>query len=60
MMNPSTPENNLQGLGIELPVAPAAVGAYVPALRAGNLVVTSGQLPWQGDRLLYTGKLGNP
>jgi enamine deaminase RidA (YjgF/YER057c/UK114 family) len=45
-------------LGIELPPPPKAVGAYVPVIRTGNLVVTSGQLPWVGDRLLFAGKLG--
>ncbi len=53
-----TPEEKLAELGIELPEAPAAVGAYVPWARTGNLVVTSFQLPWRGDELAYTGKLG--
>ncbi|HWB14506.1 MAG TPA: RidA family protein [Pirellulales bacterium] len=50
--------DQLQKLGIVLPSAPKAVGAYVTVARTGNLVVTSGQLPWKGDKLLYTGKLG--
>jgi enamine deaminase RidA (YjgF/YER057c/UK114 family) len=50
--------NQLRKLGIELPTAPKPVGAYVPVIRTGNLVVTSGQLPWKGDKLLYAGKLG--
>ncbi len=53
-----TPEERLAELGIELPAAPAAVGAYVPWARTGNLVVTSFQLPWQGAELAYAGKLG--
>jgi enamine deaminase RidA (YjgF/YER057c/UK114 family) len=53
-----SPEENLQALGLTLPEAPSAVGAYVPVLQTGSLVITSGQLPWQGDHLLYTGKLG--
>ena len=53
-----TPEERLAGLGIELPEAPAAVGAYVPWARTGNVVVTSFQLPWRGGELAYTGKLG--
>ena len=57
-MSTSNVESQLRKLGIELPAAPAAVGAYVTVVRTGNLVVTSGQLPWQGDRLLCTGKLG--
>lgn len=57
-MNDSSVESRLSELGIELPPPPKAVGAYVTVIRTGNLVVTSGQLPWVGDRLLFTGKLG--
>ncbi len=53
-----TPEERLAELGIELPEAPPAVGAYVPWARTGNLVVTSFQLPWRAGELAYTGKLG--
>jgi enamine deaminase RidA (YjgF/YER057c/UK114 family) len=53
-----TPEERLAELGIELPEAPPAVGAYVPWVRTGNLVVTSFQLPWRGGELAFTGKLG--
>ncbi len=34
----------LAELGIELPEVPAPAGAYVPAVRTGNLVYTSGQV----------------
>ncbi len=51
-------EDMLRRLGIALPAAPAAVGAYVPWVRTGNLIVTSGQLPWQDGKLAFTGKLG--
>jgi enamine deaminase RidA (YjgF/YER057c/UK114 family) len=57
-MAETTVEQRLRQLGIELPPAPGAVAAYVPVIRTGNLVITSGQLPWKGDRLLHTGKLG--
>jgi enamine deaminase RidA (YjgF/YER057c/UK114 family) len=57
-MSEHTTDNRLRELGVELPPAPKAVGAYVPVLRTGNLVVTSGQLPWRGDQLLHAGKLG--
>ncbi|MRS12900.1 MAG: RidA family protein [Actinobacteria bacterium] len=43
-------------LGLSDP--PAAVGAYVPAVRAGDLVFTSGQLPLREGRLLATGTVG--
>lgn len=55
---PMTPEERLAELGIELPEAPPAVGAYVPWARTGNLLVTSFQLPWRDGELAYTGKLG--
>jgi enamine deaminase RidA (YjgF/YER057c/UK114 family) len=57
-MNPSTTERRLRELGLELPSPPGAVAAYAPVVRTGNLVITSGQLPWVGDKLVYTGKLG--
>jgi enamine deaminase RidA (YjgF/YER057c/UK114 family) len=49
----------LQTLGVTLPAAPAAVGSYVGVVRTGNLIVTSGQLPWKDGKLLYTGRLGD-
>src|SRR6476620_1586712 len=53
-----TPEERITELGLKLPEAPPAVGAYVPWAQTGNLVVTSFQLPWRGGELAYTGKLG--
>jgi enamine deaminase RidA (YjgF/YER057c/UK114 family) len=52
-------EDNLRRLGLTLPAAPAGVGAYVTWVRTGNLVFTSGQLPWLDGKLAYTGKLGS-
>lgn len=52
-------EQRLTELGIELPEAPAPVAAYVSVTCTGNLVITSGQLPWLGDRLVHEGKLGS-
>lgn len=54
-----TPEARLAGMGIEIPAAPAAVGAYVPAVQFGNLVVTSGQLPMRDGAVAFTGKVGS-
>ena len=51
-------EDRLRELGHELPAAPEAVGFYVPVLRTGNLVVTSGQLPFVGKEIAFKGKLG--
>ncbi len=51
-------EQKLRDLGLELPVAPPPVGFYVPVTRTGNLVITSGQLPFVGREIAFAGKLG--
>lgn len=51
-------EDKLAELGITLPEAPAAVAAYQPWIRTGNLIFTSGQLPWRDGEIAYAGKLG--
>ncbi|MEB3069528.1 RidA family protein [[Mycobacterium] vasticus] len=48
----------LSELGIELPQTAAPLAAYVPAVRTGNLVYTSGQLPIADGKLARTGKVG--
>jgi enamine deaminase RidA (YjgF/YER057c/UK114 family) len=53
-----TPEERLAELGLTLPEVAAPVAAYVPAVRTGNLVWTSGQLPFVEGRLESTGKVG--
>ncbi|SFB61057.1 Enamine deaminase RidA, house cleaning of reactive enamine intermediates, YjgF/YER057c/UK114 family [Amycolatopsis marina] len=45
-------------LGIELPGVAAPVAAYVPAVRSGSQVLTSGQLPFVEGSLPETGKVG--
>ena len=52
-----TPEQKLQSLGIELPAPAAPVGAYVAAVRTGNLVFTAGQLPMKDGSLTAAGKI---
>lgn len=54
----SSIEARLAELGVELPAAPPAVGFYVPVLRTGNLVVTSGQLPFVGKEIAFAGHIG--
>jgi enamine deaminase RidA (YjgF/YER057c/UK114 family) len=54
----STPEERLAELGLAVPEVAAPVAAYVPAVRSGNHVFTSGQLPMQSGHLLATGKVG--
>jgi enamine deaminase RidA (YjgF/YER057c/UK114 family) len=51
-------EQRLAELGIVLPDAPAPVAAYVGVVRTGNLVMTSGQLPWKEGVLAFRGRLG--
>ena len=48
----------LSELGIRLPTVAAPVASYVPAVRSGSLVFTSGQLPFVDGGLRRTGKVG--
>ena len=48
----------LAELGIALPPVAAPVAAYVPAVRAGEQIWTSGQLPFVDGALTLTGKVG--
>jgi len=57
---PMKRERRLHQLGLELPPAPKPVGAYVPAVRSGNLVFVSGQLPMRDGELLVKGRVGGP
>jgi enamine deaminase RidA (YjgF/YER057c/UK114 family) len=54
----TTPEERLAALGLEVPEVAAPVAAYVPALRTGDYVYTSGQLPFRAGELLASGKVG--
>lgn len=45
-------------LGITLPPVVTPLAAYVPAVRTGNLVYTSGQLPLDGGKPTHFGKVG--
>ena len=53
------PEARLRQLGHDLPAVPEPAGAYVPSTRAGNLIFTAGQLPFEEGELLKTGKVGD-
>jgi len=52
-------EDRLATLGLVVPDVAAPVAAYLPALRDGNLVFTSGQLPMVSGALVQTGKVGD-
>ena len=54
----STVEDRLTGLGLTLPDVAKPVAAYVPAVRDGNMIFTSGQLPMVSGALVQTGKVG--
>lgn len=51
-------QETLKELGLEIPPVPAALAAYIPSKRVGNLVFTSGQLPLVAGKLRKTGKVG--
>jgi len=51
-------EAKLAELGLTLPPVAAPVAAYVPAVRSGDLVWTSGQLPFVDGQLSTMGKVG--
>jgi enamine deaminase RidA (YjgF/YER057c/UK114 family) len=54
----STPEERLADLGLAVPEVAAPVAAYVPAVRSGRHVFTSGQLPLRDGQLIHSGKVG--
>ena len=51
-------EETLDVLHLKLPEPPMPVGAYVPWVRAGNLVFLAGQIPMREGKPVVTGKLG--
>ena len=51
-------EDRIKELGIEIAAGPAPVANYVPAVRTGNLVFLSGQLPSRPDGTRVLGKVG--
>jgi enamine deaminase RidA (YjgF/YER057c/UK114 family) len=54
----SAVDERLAALGLELPALAAPAGVYIPAVVSGNLVFTSGQLPFMAGALPATGKVG--
>lgn len=54
----SDPENKLKELGLTLPLPPKPVASYIPTLIVSNLLLTSGTLPLQDGKVIYTGKMG--
>ncbi len=52
------PEENLAELGLSVPEVAKPVAVYIPAVRSGSYVFTSGQLPMRAGELMATGKVG--
>ncbi len=55
----TTPEQRLEELGLAVPGVAKPVAAYIPAIRSGSYVYTSGQLPVRDGALLHSGKVGS-
>jgi len=51
-------EQRLEELGIMLPAPPEPFGAYVEAVRTGNLLFLSGMLPTEGRQAAFIGGIG--
>jgi len=50
-------EEKLTSLGIKLPTPPTPAGSYVPAIKTGNLLFISGQIPMEEGKVIFTGKV---
>jgi enamine deaminase RidA (YjgF/YER057c/UK114 family) len=54
----STPEDKLAEMGLAVPEVAKPLAAYIPAVRSGQHVFTSGQLPLRDGELITSGKVG--
>ena len=54
----SAVEDRIAGLGLSVPEVAKPVAVYIPAVRSGTHVFTSGQLPMRSGELMHTGKVG--
>ncbi|WP_110241238.1 RidA family protein [Nocardioides gilvus] len=52
------PEESLAELGLSVPDVAKPVATYIPAIRTGNLVLTSGQIPVRDGTPIAVGKVG--
>ena len=50
-------EEKLKSLEITLPNPPTPAGSYIPAIKTGNLLFISGQIPMENGEVLFTGKV---
>jgi enamine deaminase RidA (YjgF/YER057c/UK114 family) len=51
-------EEKIKAMGLELPDVPKPLAAYVPGVKADNVIYTSGQIPLVKGELKYKGKVG--
>ena len=56
--HPSTAEQKLRELGIQLPTPPEPFGVYAEAVQTGNLLFLTGMLPTEGRSARFVGRLG--
>jgi len=52
-------EGKMKELGLSIPEIPPPAGAYVPAVKSGNLVFCSGQGPYKDGSQTYIGQVGS-
>ncbi len=50
-------EEKIKSLEITLPNPPTPAGSYIPAIKTGNLLFISGQIPMENGKVLFTGKV---
>ncbi|MFA4857897.1 MAG: RidA family protein [Candidatus Margulisiibacteriota bacterium] len=51
-------EASIKSLGYLLPPSPVPAGAYIPAVKTGNLIFTAGMIPTQSGEVKFAGKIG--
>ncbi len=50
-------KETIESLGHTLPIAPTPVANYIPAIKSGNEVMTSGQVPIANGTIQYAGSI---
>ena len=59
MIDPTDVLGRLEGRGLNWPAAPVPPGHYVAAFVHGDVAETAGHLPFSGDVVAVTGRLGD-
>src|SRR6266478_5315239 len=55
---PTSAEQRLKQLGIDLPTPPEPFGIYAEAVQTGNLLFLTGMLPTEGREVKFIGRIG--